>query len=67
MLGEARLNNFSPQASNASVRAFLVTLHQRRKSDDICRQNCRKSAFYACVGQEALQHGRFVPSFRLML
>jgi anthranilate phosphoribosyltransferase len=37
MLGEARLNNFSPQASDARIRAFLIALHERRETGDVSR------------------------------
>jgi len=35
MLGEARLDNFSPQASDANIRAFLIVLLERRKTGDV--------------------------------
>jgi hypothetical protein len=61
MRREARLNNFSSQASYPRISAFLVTFHERRETGDISRQNRRQTPFNPFSGQKKLLKPRIPP------
>ncbi len=41
MIGKARLDNLAPQTPDVCIRAFLIGLHRRRETDNVCRKNIR--------------------------
>jgi hypothetical protein len=57
VLGKAWLDQFAPQPANASIRAFFVALHQRRKPDDVRGQDGRQPPLNLLVDQTVSPFG----------